>query len=57
MLAAVVDGDGVTNHLGEDGGRAGPGLQHALLAGFVHFLDPLEQLSSYIGALLDRSAH
>ena len=36
MLAAVMNGESVTNELGEDGGGTAPGLHDALLAAFVH---------------------
>ena len=35
MLPAVVNGDGVTDEGGEDGGRSGPGLQNLLVTGLV----------------------
>ena len=40
MLLSVMYGNGVTDHIGEDGGRPGPSLDDGLLAGVVHFLDP-----------------
>ena len=36
VLAAVVHGDRVAHHLGEDRGGARPGLDHLLVAGLVH---------------------
>ena len=35
VLAPVVHGDGVTDHLGDDRGPPGPGLDHGLVVGFV----------------------
>ena len=35
VLSPVVDGDGVTNEGGEDGGGSGPGLQNLLFTGLV----------------------
>ena len=43
MLAAVMDGEGVTDELGEDGGGAAPGLDDALLTGLVHRFNFLHQ--------------
>ena len=57
MLPAVVNGDGVTDEGGEDGGRSGPGLQNLLVTGLVQLLHALVQLRSYERALLDTSAH
>lgn len=57
MLAAVVNGDGVTDHLGEDGGRAGPGLHDVLLASLVHRDDTREEARLYERALFETSAH
>ena len=57
MAAAVMDGDGVTDESGEDGGAAAPGLQHALLALGVHFFNPLDELRGNIRAFFHRSAH
>ena len=41
MLAAVVNGDGVTDEGGEDGGSSGPGLENLLFAGLVQLLNAL----------------
>ena len=57
VLLTVMDGDGVTHELREDGGGAGPGLQDLLLASFVQLVDSLQQLRSHEGALLNASAH
>src|SRR5207253_3444675 len=43
VLAAVVDGDRVPDHVREDRGRAGPGPDHPLLVRGVHRLDPAHQ--------------
>ncbi len=45
MLAAVVDGKGVTNEFGEDRGGASPGLDDLLLAGSVHCFNVLQKSS------------
>ena len=45
MLAAVVDGKGVTNEFGEDRGGAAPGLDDLLLAGSVHSFNVLQKSS------------
>ena len=57
VLAAVMHGKGVSDEGGEDGGGAAPGLQDLLLAGLIHFVDPLQQLGGAKGAFLDTSAH
>src|SRR5699024_9494566 len=36
MFSAVVNCDCMTNHLREDCGTAGPGLDNLLLSGFIH---------------------
>ena len=41
MAPAVVNGDSVTDKLREDGGRAGPSLEHFALALAVHLLNAL----------------
>src|SRR5207247_110001 len=43
VLAAVVHGDRVADHLRKDRGGARPGLEHALLAALVHLVDALHQ--------------
>ena len=57
MLAAVVDGDGVSDEIREDRGGAAPGLEDAFLAGFIHFLNPFEQHGLYERTLLYASTH
>src|SRR5207244_701265 len=57
VLASVVHGDRVSDELREDGGRARPGLQHPLLLGVVHLLNPLQQLGVHERPLLARPAH
>lgn len=52
MLAAVMDGEGVTDELGEDGGGAAPGLHDALLASLVQSLNLLVQGRQNVRALL-----
>src|SRR5438270_3332844 len=43
VLAAVVDGDRVTDHVGVDHGRARPGADHLLVARLVHLVDLFAQ--------------
>src|SRR6185437_14570755 len=57
VLAPVVDGDRVAHHLGEDGRRARPGADHALLTGGVHGLDARYQPLLHERPLLARTAH
>src|SRR5947207_15190894 len=57
VLAAVVDGDRVTDHLGEDGSGARPRAEHLLRARRVHLLDLLEQPFFHERPLLAGSAH
>ena len=35
VFPAIVNGDGVTHHVGENGGSTGPGFQHFFLVGFI----------------------
>ena len=44
VLAAVVDGDGVPDHLGDDGGATAPGTDHPLLAFAVQLVDFVDQV-------------
>src|SRR5581483_8139049 len=57
VLAAVVDGDRVADHLREDRGGARPGPEHGLRARGVHRLDPLQQPLLDERPLLHGSAH
>ena len=57
VLAAVVHGDRVPDHLGEDRRGARPGLDHVLLAALVHLLDALHQALLDPRALLGRTSH
>src|SRR5438034_9237151 len=57
VLPAVVDGDRVPDHLGEDGGGTGPGADDLLRARSVHALDPLQQPLLDERPLLRRSGH
>ena len=57
VLAAVVDGDRVADHLGEDRRGARPGLDHLLGVGGVHRLDARHQPLLDERALLARAAH
>src|SRR5665647_1942801 len=43
VLAPIVNGDGVTDHVGEHCRGPRPGLDHLLLAGGVHVFDALEK--------------
>src|SRR6266568_9494593 len=56
-LPAVVDGQGVPDHLRGDGGAPRPGLHHLAVVGRVHLLDLLEQVIVHPRALLERSCH
>src|SRR5512146_751031 len=57
VLAAVVDGDRVADHLGEDRRGARPGADHVLLARLVHRLDPAHQPLFHERPLLRTAAH
>src|SRR5690606_32452302 len=57
VLAPVVHGDRVPDHLREDGGCPGPGPDDPLLVGRVHILDPLHQLRINERALLQAATH
>ena len=43
VLAAIVNGDGVTNHVGKDGGRSRPCANHTLGIFGVHRSDAIDQ--------------
>src|SRR5215467_9737465 len=55
VLAAVVDGDGVPDHVGVDDGRASPGPDDLLVACLVHLLDLVPQARADERALLGRT--
>src|SRR5438445_5039193 len=57
VLAAVVDGDRVPDHLRHDGGAARPRADHALVSAPVHLLDLVHEVLVEERALLDRSGH
>src|SRR6266511_934737 len=57
VLTAVVDGDRVPDHLGEDGRGPGPSPDHPLLAGSVHCLDAAHQPLLDERPLLATSTH
>jgi hypothetical protein len=57
VLAPVVDGDGVADHLGDDRGAARPGLDDLLLARLVEVVDLLEQVVVDERALLEAARH
>ena len=57
MLAAVVDGKGVTNEFGEDRGGAAPGLDDLLLAGSVHRFNVLHKSSLDERSFFNASTH
>jgi hypothetical protein len=42
MPASIVDGNGMPDHLREDGAVTAPGANHFLLAPFIHELDFLQ---------------
>src|SRR6266571_270627 len=57
VLAAVVDGDGVPDHLGHDGRAAGPGAEDPLVPSLVHVLDLGHEVVVHERTLLHRSRH
>src|SRR5690242_13980826 len=57
VLATVVDGDGVTQHRGDDHRSARPGLDDVLGTGFVLDHDLAEQVVVDEGALLEAARH
>src|SRR6478735_5093953 len=57
VLAPVVDGDRVADHLREDRRGARPGADHPLVAGGVHLLDPLHQPLFHERPLLRAATH
>ena len=57
VLTTVVDGEGVTDKVRENGGGAAPGFQDALLAGLIHLLDPFQQHRLHERTLLNASTH
>src|SRR5438445_5800258 len=57
VLAAVVDGDGVADHVGDDRRAAGPRLDHALLVLGVELVDFLQQVLVDERALLEAAGH
>ena len=57
MLAAIVNCEGMTNEIGENGGRTAPGLQNLLVTGLVHLLNAGQEFGFYIRAFLKTSAH
>jgi hypothetical protein len=56
MLATIMYGDCVANHLREDGARARPRLDYVFLACVVHLLDATEKARLDVGAFFKRSA-
>src|SRR5262245_49765735 len=57
VLATVVDGDRVPDHVREHGRRARPRLERTLLPGGVHLLDAAHQPFLDERPLLGRTAH
>src|SRR5439155_17569640 len=57
VLAPVVHGDGVSDHLGNDGGPPRPRPDHALVPPLVHVEDLLHQMVIHERTLLDRPCH
>ena len=53
VLLSVVNGDGVTDHIGEDRGCSGPCLDDGLLTGLIHFLDPGKKPFGHERSLFD----
>ena len=57
VLAPVVDGDGVADHLGDDRRAAAPGLDDLLLALLVELVHLLEEVVVDERALLQAAGH
>src|SRR5438552_15655810 len=57
VLSAVVDGDGVADHVGDDRGTARPGLDDALLVLAVQLVDLLQEMVVHERALLQAARH
>jgi hypothetical protein len=57
VLATVVDGKRVANHVGDDCRAAAPGLNDLALAGFVLGIDLLEQVLVDEGTLFETACH
>src|SRR5215210_5995267 len=57
VLAAVVDGDGVADHVGDDRGAARPGLDDPLLRLGVEGVDLLQQVLVDERSLFQTSGH
>ena len=57
VLAAVVDRDGVTDHVGDDRRATAPRLDDLLLAFGVQLVDLLQQVVVDERALLQRTRH
>src|SRR5574340_1404652 len=57
VLATVVHGERVTDHLREDGGGTRPRLDDLLLARCVHVLNALQETRLDVWSLLEASAH
>ena len=57
VLAAVVDGDGVADHVGDDGRATRPGLDDRLLTLLVEDVHLLEEVVVDEGALLQAAGH
>src|SRR6185312_13938086 len=57
VLAAVVHRNRVADHVRDDGGPAGPGPDHGLLARLVEGVHLLEQVVVHEGALLQAARH
>src|SRR6202020_2274967 len=57
VATAVVHGDGVTDHVRDDGGAARPGLDDLLVATRVQDVDLLEQMVVDEGSLFQATRH
>ncbi|PRD40246.1 UNVERIFIED_CONTAM: hypothetical protein NCL1_00859 [Trichonephila clavipes] len=57
VLLAVVDGEGQTHELRQDGGAARPDLDHFALARLARFLGFFQHISVNEGAFPDRTCH
>jgi hypothetical protein len=57
MAATIMDGDCVTNHLGENGAGSAPGAKDFLIATLIHELDFLQKPGLDKGPFFQRSSH
>jgi hypothetical protein len=55
MTSAIMYGDGMTNHLREDGASPAPGSEHFLFSGGIHRFDSFQKLRGYKRPFFKRS--